>query len=97
MLSSRSILLCLALTTAAFADQVTLKNGATWTDADHDEFASGLPLTTGSPPQTSPITVTSPGSPQSGIEMWDTLLPNNLTQAKPRSITATSIPRRTPR
>lgn len=60
--------------------QVTLRNGATWSDADHDEFASGLPLTTGSPPQTSPINITSSGSPQSGIEMWDTLLPNNLTQ-----------------
>jgi len=60
--------------------QVSLNDGASWTDVDHDQFASGLPLTTGTPPQTSPLTISSPGTPQSGIEMWDTLLPNNLTQ-----------------
>ncbi|MGB7137393.1 MAG: hypothetical protein WBD46_19045, partial [Acidobacteriaceae bacterium] len=59
---------------------VSLTDGAAWTDADHDQFASGLSLTTGSPPQTSPITISPSGSPQSGIEMWNTLLPNNLTQ-----------------
>jgi arylsulfate sulfotransferase len=60
--------------------QVTLNDGAAWSDADHDQFASGLPLTTGTPPETSPITITASGTPQSGIEMWNTLLPNNLDQ-----------------
>lgn len=55
--------------------QVTLNDGATFNDIDHDEFVSGLPLKTGSPPVTSAITVTSPGTPQPGIELWNTVLP----------------------
>jgi len=61
--------------------QVTLNDGAIWTDIDHDTFASGLPLTTGTPPPTSPISITTAGTPQPGIEMWNTILPGNLTQA----------------
>lgn len=61
--------------------QVTLNDGATFTDADHDTFASGLPLTTGVPPPTSPIAVTTSGNPQPGIEMWNTILPGNVTEA----------------
>lgn len=61
--------------------QVTLKDGATWNDIDHDQFVSGLPLTAGAPPVTSPITVTGSGTPQPGIEMWNTILPAGDTQA----------------
>lgn len=61
--------------------QITLQDGATLTDPDHDEYASGLPLTTGTPPATSPITVSQNGTPQSGIEMWNTILPSTVTQA----------------
>ncbi len=60
--------------------QVTLNDGATFTDIDHDQFTSGLPLTTGTPPTTSAITITSPGTPQPGIEMWNTVLPTGDTQ-----------------
>jgi len=56
--------------------EVTLNDGATFTDVDHDQFASGLPLKTGSPPLTSAITVTSPGTPQPGIDLWNTVLPS---------------------
>lgn len=61
--------------------QVVLDDGATFTDADHDTFASGLPLKTGTPPATSPINVTQTGTPQPGIELWNTLLPDNWTEA----------------
>ncbi len=61
--------------------RVTLNDGATFTDLDHDQFASGLPLKTGSPPVTSAITVSSPGTPQPGIELWNTVLPAGDTQA----------------
>jgi arylsulfate sulfotransferase len=61
--------------------QVVLSDGATFTDTDHDQFASGLPLKTGSPPTTSAITITGSGSPQPGIELWNTVLPPGDTQA----------------
>ncbi len=61
--------------------QVTLDDGASLTDPDHDTFASGLPLVTGTPPVTSPITVTQSGTPASGIQMWNTILPLTDTQA----------------
>ncbi len=56
--------------------QVTLSNGATYTDADHTCYTSV-------PPVTSPISVTatSGSTPQSGIEMWNTLVPPTDTQA----------------
>ena len=60
---------------------VTLNDGATFTDADHDTFASGLPLKTGTPPPTSAIAVTTSGSPSPGIEMWNTILPDTVTEA----------------
>ncbi len=61
--------------------QVTLNDGATFTDIDHDQFVSGLPLKTGTPPTTSTIQITSPGTPQPGIELWNTILPAGITQA----------------
>ncbi len=61
--------------------QVTLNDGATWNDDDHDQFVSGLPLIAGTPPVTSAVTVTGSGTPQPGIEMWNTLLPVGDTQA----------------
>lgn len=61
--------------------QVTLTDGATLNDVDHDEYVSGLPLKTGTPPVTSPVTISGSGTPQSGIEMWNTILPQGDTQA----------------
>ena len=61
--------------------QVTLKDGATFTDIDHDTFSSGLPLTAGIPPLTSPVTVSGSGNPARGIELWNTILPQGVTQA----------------
>ena len=56
--------------------QVTLNNGATYNDADHT-------CTTGTPPVTSPVSVTTTGGavPQPGIEMWNTILPTSDGQA----------------
>lgn len=56
--------------------QVTLENGATFTDADQT-------CSTGAAPAVAQVHVTAPagGTPQPGIEMWNTLLPQNLTQA----------------
>jgi arylsulfate sulfotransferase len=56
--------------------QVTLSNGATFTDADHT-------CTTGTPPPTSPVQVSTPGpgTPQPGIEMWNTAGTPNVLQA----------------
>ena len=53
--------------------QVVLNNGATFNDADQV-------CTTGAPPVTSAVTVTASGTPQPGIEMWNTVLPANDTQ-----------------
>jgi hypothetical protein len=61
--------------------QVALNDGATLNDPDHDHFASGSSLVTGSPPVTSPVVVTGSGTPQPGIEMWNTILPAGDTQA----------------
>ena len=56
--------------------QVELANGATFTDADQT-------CTTGKPPVTSPVTISSSGAgtPQPGIELWNTILPANFTEA----------------
>ncbi len=56
--------------------QVVLNDGATFTDIDHA-------FTTGAPPATSPVVVSSPGgaAPQSGIEIFDTLVPHEAAQA----------------
>ena len=61
--------------------QITLNDGASLSDPDHATYASRLPLTTGSPPLTSPIHITQSGTPQPGIELWNTILPDNYTQA----------------
>ncbi|HUH61547.1 MAG TPA: aryl-sulfate sulfotransferase [Terracidiphilus sp.] len=55
---------------------VTLSNGATFADADQT-------CTTGTPPATSPIKISSAsgGTPQPGIELWNTLIPPHVAQA----------------
>lgn len=53
--------------------QVTLNNGATYNDTDHT-------CMTGTPPPTSPVNVTTNGTPQPGIEMWNTIQPANDSQ-----------------
>ncbi len=56
--------------------RVTLDNGATYTDADHT-------CTTGTPPPTPTVQISSPngGTPQPGIEIWNTVIPSNVIQA----------------
>lgn len=56
--------------------QVTLDNGATLNDTDQT-------CTTGTPPATTPVTVSTPGGAglQPGIEVWNTIQPQNLAQA----------------
>jgi arylsulfate sulfotransferase len=56
--------------------RATLNNGATYDDIDHT-------CTTGLPPPTSAVSVSTPagGTPQPGIEMFNTLLPAGDTQA----------------
>ena len=54
--------------------QVVLNNGATFNDSD-------LTCTTGTPPATSPVKISGSGTPQPGIEMWNTLVPANVAQA----------------
>jgi len=61
--------------------QVALDDGATFADPDHDQFASGPPLKTGPPPRTSPVTNSGSGTPQSGIEMWNTIIPKGDAEA----------------
>lgn len=61
--------------------QITLNDGAAFTDVDHATFASGLPLIAGTPPVTSPVVVSGSGTPAPGIELWNTLLPQGTTQA----------------
>lgn len=70
----------LAQTTYHMRAQIALSNGAALTDIDHDQFSSGLPLTTGTPPPTSAITISNPGTPQPGIELWNTIIPQAQTQ-----------------
>ncbi|MDE3201121.1 MAG: aryl-sulfate sulfotransferase [Acidobacteriota bacterium] len=55
---------------------VDLDNGASYNDVDQS-------FTTGSPPGTAPVTITSPTGqiPQPGIEMFDTALPHESAQA----------------
>jgi arylsulfate sulfotransferase len=56
--------------------KVTLDNGATYTDADHT-------CTTGAPPPTSPVQASAlnGGTPQPGIEIWNTVTPSGVIQA----------------
>ena len=56
--------------------QVVLSNGATFDDADQT-------CTTGAPPTTAKVQVTTPGgaTPQPGVELWNTLIPNNVAPA----------------
>jgi arylsulfate sulfotransferase len=56
--------------------QVVLDNGASFTEPDQT-------CSTGAPPITAAVQITTPsgGTPQPGIEMWNTLVPQNLTQA----------------
>jgi hypothetical protein len=56
--------------------KVTLDNGATYTDTDHT-------CTTGTPPPTPTVQISSPdgGTPQPGIEIWNTVVPSNVIQA----------------
>lgn len=56
--------------------QIALDDGATFTDADQT-------CKTGSPPVTSPVQVSTPGAatPQPGIELWNTIVPTNDTEA----------------
>ena len=61
--------------------QVALDNGVSFADPDHDQFASGAPLQTGPPPRTSPVTISGSGTPQSGIEMWNTIIPKGDAEA----------------
>jgi arylsulfate sulfotransferase len=60
---------------------VQLDDGAALTGIDHASFSSGLPLATGTPPATVPVTVSSSGNPAPGIEMWNPLIPAGTTQA----------------
>ena len=60
-------------TTYHMRGQVVLNDGATFNDADQT-------CTTGAPPPTSTVQATSLGTPQPGIEMWNTVLPNTDTQ-----------------
>lgn len=63
----------LGQTTYHMRGQVVLNDGATFNDADQT-------CTTGTPPPTSPVQVTATGTPQPGIEMWNTVLPVNYSQ-----------------
>lgn len=60
-------------TTYHMRGQVVLSDGATFNDADQT-------CTTGTTPPTSAVQATSIGTPQPGIEMWNTVLPNTDTQ-----------------
>ncbi len=65
----------LANSTYHMRAQVQLDDGATYVDADQT-------CATGSAPLTAPVVVSTPngGTPQPGIEMWNTLLPHNFNQ-----------------
>ncbi len=56
--------------------KIALDNGATYTDVDHT-------CTTGTPPPTPTVQVSTPsgGTPQPGIEIWNTVIPSNVIQA----------------
>ncbi|HTW61068.1 MAG TPA: aryl-sulfate sulfotransferase [Terracidiphilus sp.] len=63
-------------TTYHMRAQVMLDDGATYNDADHT-------CLTGTPPATSPVTITATGgaTPQPGIELWNTIQPDSDSQA----------------
>jgi arylsulfate sulfotransferase len=56
--------------------RVTLDNGTTYTDADHT-------CITGTPPPTPTVQISAMngGTPQPGIEIWNTVIPSNVIQA----------------
>ena len=54
--------------------RVVLQDGAAFTDIDHT-------FTTGTPPASAQVQVSAGGSPQPGIEMFDTLRPHRTAQA----------------
>jgi arylsulfate sulfotransferase len=66
----------LANTTYHMRAQITLSNGATFSDADQT-------CTAGTPPATPKINVSTPGgaTPQPGIEMWNPIIPQSATEA----------------
>jgi len=55
---------------------VMLDNGASYTDVDHT-------CSTGTPPPTPSVQISTPsgGTPQPGIEIWNTVIPSNVIQA----------------
>jgi len=61
-------------TTYHIRGQAVLQDGAVFNDADQT-------CTTGTPPLTPAINVTANGTPQPGIEMWNTVNPPKYTQA----------------
>ncbi len=61
-------------TTYHMRGQVVLQDGAVFNDADQT-------CATGTPPLTPAIKITANGTPQPGIEMWNTVLPSTDTQA----------------
>lgn len=61
-------------TTYNMRGHVVLNDGAVFNDADQT-------CATGTPPVTPPIQITSNGTPQPGIELWNTVLPSTDTQA----------------
>ena len=63
-------------TTYHLRGQIALDNGATFNDAD-------FTCTTGTPPTTASFQITTPsgGTPQPGIEMWNTLFPHQDAEA----------------
>jgi len=54
--------------------QIALNDGATLADTDHT-------FTTGTPPGTAKVNVITSGTPQPGIEMWNTLIPDEPASA----------------
>ncbi len=69
--------------------QVALNDGAAMDDTDRTQFNDGSPLKTGTPPATTPITISNSGTPQPGIEMWNTVLLRTSLRPSPRISAAT--------
>jgi hypothetical protein len=63
----------LGQTTYHMQAQVALDDGATLADIDHS-------FTTGTPPLTAHVNATTSGTPSPGIEMWNTLIPDEPAQ-----------------
>jgi arylsulfate sulfotransferase len=60
---------------------VALNDGAAMDDTDHTKFHDGSALKTGVAPLTSAVTISAAGTPQPGIEMWNTVIPPRVGQA----------------